>query len=202
MPTRVSLVLFVVLMCAAAPALRAQADASAEVRALTTAWERAWNSHDMKGLAVLFTEDADFVDVGAKRWKGRAEIEAQAVDEGSVPDTTADFVLGGATGGLIKNLSRIRVCLRIDQTLGTPLRESPREFSLSLGSGPSSASMDLDHLPPRVRSSARLRDSSSQRGRPPSDSVFGSAFTMSVFVRHNVLWISVLRTPITSGSLL
>ena len=38
-------------------------------------WEEAWNNHDMKGLRNLVTEDADFVNVGAKHWKGRKEIE-------------------------------------------------------------------------------------------------------------------------------
>lgn len=49
----------------------------AELRALATNWERAWNQHDMKALAALFTEDVDFVNVGARHWKGRKEIEAQ-----------------------------------------------------------------------------------------------------------------------------
>jgi len=40
-------------------------------------WEEAWNNHDMKGLRNLVTEDADFVNVGAKHWKGRKEIEEQ-----------------------------------------------------------------------------------------------------------------------------
>lgn len=37
---------------------------------------RAWNAHDMKALGELFAEDADFVNVAGKWWKGRAEIQA------------------------------------------------------------------------------------------------------------------------------
>src|SRR3954463_11791873 len=47
------------------------------IRTLAVNWELAWNRHDMRALAALFTEDADFVNVGAKHWKGRKEIEAQ-----------------------------------------------------------------------------------------------------------------------------
>jgi uncharacterized protein (TIGR02246 family) len=47
------------------------------IRAIASNWEQAWNKHDMKSLAALFTEDADFVNVGAKRWKGRKEIEGE-----------------------------------------------------------------------------------------------------------------------------
>jgi uncharacterized protein (TIGR02246 family) len=47
------------------------------IRMLPKAFEQAWNKHDMKALASLATEDADFVNVGAKHWKGRKEIEQQ-----------------------------------------------------------------------------------------------------------------------------
>lgn len=70
-------ILLVILVYQPAQAqLRATGD-EAELRALATNWERAWNQHDMKALAALFTEDADFVNVGARHWKGRKEIEAE-----------------------------------------------------------------------------------------------------------------------------
>jgi uncharacterized protein (TIGR02246 family) len=47
------------------------------MRELATRWEQAWNQHDMKQLVTLMTEDADFVNVGARHWKGRAQIEAE-----------------------------------------------------------------------------------------------------------------------------
>ena len=31
----------------------------------------------MKALAALFTDDADFVNIGARHWKGRTEIQAE-----------------------------------------------------------------------------------------------------------------------------
>lgn len=49
----------------------------AQIQMIATNYERAWNKHDMKALNSLVTEDADFVNVGAKHWKGRKEIEAQ-----------------------------------------------------------------------------------------------------------------------------
>lgn len=35
----------------------------------------AWNTHDMKALAELFTEDGDYVNVGGLWWKGRRVIQ-------------------------------------------------------------------------------------------------------------------------------
>ena len=49
----------------------------APIRAIASQWEKAWNQHDMKALAQLFTDDADFVNVAGRHWKGRAEIEAR-----------------------------------------------------------------------------------------------------------------------------
>ena len=40
-------------------------------------WGQAWNRHDMKAMAALFTEDADFINVAGHHWKGRQEIEAK-----------------------------------------------------------------------------------------------------------------------------
>lgn len=37
----------------------------------------AWNRHDMNGLAALFAEDADFVNVIGLWWRGRAEIQKE-----------------------------------------------------------------------------------------------------------------------------
>jgi uncharacterized protein (TIGR02246 family) len=48
-----------------------------KIRATVALWEHAWNNHDMKALAALFTDDADFVNVGARHWKGRTAIQAQ-----------------------------------------------------------------------------------------------------------------------------
>jgi uncharacterized protein (TIGR02246 family) len=45
-------------------------------RAVVDGFIRAWNTHDMKALAALFTEDADFVNVAGTWWKGRAVIQA------------------------------------------------------------------------------------------------------------------------------
>ena len=44
-------------------------------RAAVSSFETAWNAHDMDAFAELFTEDADFVNVGGTRWQGRARIK-------------------------------------------------------------------------------------------------------------------------------
>jgi uncharacterized protein (TIGR02246 family) len=49
----------------------------AQIRTIATSWESAWNAHDMKALFALVTPDADFVNVGAKHWKGREQIQAE-----------------------------------------------------------------------------------------------------------------------------
>jgi uncharacterized protein (TIGR02246 family) len=74
-PCRASAALLALAWCASAAA-QAPNDES-KVRALASRWEQAWNAHDMNALARLFSEDADFVNVGARHWQGRAEIESQ-----------------------------------------------------------------------------------------------------------------------------
>ncbi len=70
-------VVLVMLLSACSPALAQVATDESAIRELATRWEQAWNRHDMKQLVSLMTEDADFVNVGARRWKGRAEIETE-----------------------------------------------------------------------------------------------------------------------------
>lgn len=70
----------VVLVGSALACLSASAQGAtdeATIRELATRWEQAWNRHDMKQLASLLTDDADFVNVGARHWKGRQQIEAE-----------------------------------------------------------------------------------------------------------------------------
>jgi uncharacterized protein (TIGR02246 family) len=70
--------LYAALIAFASPLARAQSpNDEAQIRTIATTWESAWNAHDMKALFALVTADADFVNVGGKHWKGRAEIEAQ-----------------------------------------------------------------------------------------------------------------------------
>ena len=47
----------------------------AAVRGLIKAFVDSWNRHDMKMLAALFAEDADFVDVFGNWFKNRIAIE-------------------------------------------------------------------------------------------------------------------------------
>jgi len=52
----------------------AQSADEAAIRKCVMGMQEAWNHHDMKAFSNLFTEDADFVNVAGKWWKGRAEI--------------------------------------------------------------------------------------------------------------------------------
>jgi len=45
------------------------------IEAITSHWLEAWNSHDMKALAALVAEDADFITVAGTWLKGRKAFE-------------------------------------------------------------------------------------------------------------------------------
>jgi uncharacterized protein (TIGR02246 family) len=45
------------------------------IRELEAQQARAWNAHDARAYALLFTPDADIVNVLGWWWKGRAELE-------------------------------------------------------------------------------------------------------------------------------
>ncbi|WP_317996269.1 SgcJ/EcaC family oxidoreductase [Vulcanimicrobium alpinum] len=74
---QLSSVLLTVLL--AAPATVCSAGPSgdeAEIRSLVSKRQAdAWNRHDAKAYAALFTEDADVVNVVGWWWRGRSEIE-------------------------------------------------------------------------------------------------------------------------------
>jgi uncharacterized protein (TIGR02246 family) len=50
------------------------------IRDLEARQQAAWNQHDAKAYADLFTEDGDCVNVVGWWWKGRAEIEKKLTD--------------------------------------------------------------------------------------------------------------------------
>lgn len=41
----------------------------------------SWNAHNMKAFAAVFDDDADFVNVGGTRWRGRKEIEEKHAEK-------------------------------------------------------------------------------------------------------------------------
>jgi uncharacterized protein (TIGR02246 family) len=51
-----------------------------EIRNVEAALQEAWNHHDAKAFASLFTEDADCINVLGWWWKGRREIERKVAD--------------------------------------------------------------------------------------------------------------------------
>lgn len=69
--------LFVLILSACFAVQAQNTDGDAKIQAIGSSWELAWNEHDMKALGALFTGNADFVNVGARHWKGRKEIEEQ-----------------------------------------------------------------------------------------------------------------------------
>jgi uncharacterized protein (TIGR02246 family) len=44
------------------------------VRKVVAAYEKAWNTHDMKAFATLFRDDAEWVNKVGMHWRGREEI--------------------------------------------------------------------------------------------------------------------------------
>src|ERR1700686_3772766 len=50
------------------------------IRELEKKQQDAWNRHDARGYANLFSEDGDCVNVVGWWWKGRAEIEKKLTD--------------------------------------------------------------------------------------------------------------------------
>src|ERR1043165_8952874 len=67
-----------VSMCVLAAQAVFAADQSADeaaIRALEARQPEAWNKHDAKAYASLFTENGDCVNIVGWWWKGRAEIE-------------------------------------------------------------------------------------------------------------------------------
>jgi len=52
-------------------------DSAARVKAVVSAYADAWNHHDAAGIASLFTEDADFVNVIGRHSRGHAEVLAE-----------------------------------------------------------------------------------------------------------------------------
>lgn len=65
---------------AGAPAHAQSTTDETQVREIAARWEKAWNNHDMKSLAALFTDDADFVNVGARRFRPAASASERGLD--------------------------------------------------------------------------------------------------------------------------
>jgi len=64
----------VLLFASAATSSSEKTSDEAGVRAAVIAFQEAWNHHDMKAMADVFTEDADLINVVGTRWQGRANI--------------------------------------------------------------------------------------------------------------------------------
>ncbi len=71
---RIKLVLLAAMGAASVAAMARPTDDEA-IRAVEARQEAAWNAHDAKAYAWLFSEDADTVNVLGWWWKSRAELE-------------------------------------------------------------------------------------------------------------------------------
>jgi uncharacterized protein (TIGR02246 family) len=67
------------------------------IRAVEVQQQEAWNRHDAKAYAALFTEDGDCVNVVGWWWKGRAEIEKKLTDAYVFVFRESVFTLGEVT---------------------------------------------------------------------------------------------------------
>jgi uncharacterized protein (TIGR02246 family) len=57
-----------------------QSQDEAAIRQVEAGFTQAWNAHDAKALANLFTEDADVVNVVGWWWHGRSQIDKKLTD--------------------------------------------------------------------------------------------------------------------------
>jgi uncharacterized protein (TIGR02246 family) len=55
------------------------ASANSKIRQIVESIAETWNRHDMEAFARLFSEDADYVNIGGQHLKGRPEIETHHV---------------------------------------------------------------------------------------------------------------------------
>jgi uncharacterized protein (TIGR02246 family) len=62
-----------------------------------------WNRHDMTAFGNLFMADADFVNVGGRRWKGREEIQRNhAFTHATIPEDASGVGVPARAYGLFK----------------------------------------------------------------------------------------------------
>jgi uncharacterized protein (TIGR02246 family) len=63
-----------VLTVASSNTLAVDASDETNIRAVATAYADAWNHHDMKTLAELFTDDAEWVNIVGMHWRSKANV--------------------------------------------------------------------------------------------------------------------------------
>src|SRR5262249_11908897 len=72
---RIGLAVWVLTMGISVPTVAEQQDDEAASRQVQVLQAAAWNQHDARAYANLFTEDGDAVNALGWRWRGRPEIE-------------------------------------------------------------------------------------------------------------------------------
>jgi len=73
------------------------------VRKVINEFAEAWNRHDTNARGVLFTPDADFVNIYGAHWKGRESIQLNhAFLHGTIPADSAGVTLPKSAYGIYK----------------------------------------------------------------------------------------------------
>ena len=72
------------------------------VHAIVSAFEAAWNHHDMNALAMLFARDADFVNIFGVRWIGREAIKQAHAAAHATVFKTSTLKIGDTTIRFLK----------------------------------------------------------------------------------------------------
>jgi uncharacterized protein (TIGR02246 family) len=101
------------------------ADGNAAIRSLATRQAEAWNRHDPKAYADLFSVDCDVVNVVDEWWNGREELERRLTPAFSTMFKDSELTFTDVQLRLLTPQLAI-AHLRWTMTGATPLRGSPQ----------------------------------------------------------------------------
>lgn len=94
------------LLCLGMPSASVAADKQINdevgVNAVVRGFEDAWNRHDMGAFAMLFSTDADFVNVVGMRWVGRDAIKEHHAASHATIFKSSTLKLGATTVHFLK----------------------------------------------------------------------------------------------------
>ncbi|GAO05358.1 SgcJ/EcaC family oxidoreductase [Anaeromyxobacter sp. PSR-1] len=101
--------------------------------AVARAFEEAWNRHDARALAALFSERADFVNVIGLHWRGRAEIERAHAEIHATRMKDSRLTLGATTARTLRpDVALVHASWTLEGDTGlTGQRMPPRRGVLS-----------------------------------------------------------------------
>lgn len=97
MKTKIYPLLALLVFAAGAPCVMSAADTKSDVTAIrksATDFVAAWNHHDTKAMAGVFSDDADLINPFGRVAKGHAEIEKLFTDEHTTVMRNSTFSIG------------------------------------------------------------------------------------------------------------